>query len=128
MGTSKSAFNSEVEAIKVALEHLDICPSFSKQRQVVIFSDSQAAILAIANCLEATSTMSTAHCRSLTRKMRNKCKPIVLQWLSSHCGIPGNEKGDELARRAVLLIRPHTILLALDQSHQELTICLEQLT
>ena len=37
LGTYKSAFDGEVEAIKIALEHLDACPPFSEQRQVVIF-------------------------------------------------------------------------------------------
>ena len=78
LGTSKSAFCSEIEPIKMALEHLDACLPFPEQRHVVIVSDSQAAILDIANCLEAPDTMCIAHCRSLIGKMRNKYKAIVL--------------------------------------------------
>ncbi|GIY03715.1 hypothetical protein CDAR_366371 [Caerostris darwini] len=48
LGTDKTTFDDEVEAIKVALIHLNVCPSLSEQ--FVIFSDSQAAILTIANC------------------------------------------------------------------------------
>ena len=31
--------------------------------------------------------------------MRIKYKAIVLQWIPSHCGIPGNEKANELAKK-----------------------------
>ncbi|GFU30976.1 hypothetical protein NPIL_647621 [Nephila pilipes] len=82
--------NGEVEAIKVILTHLNAHPPLSDQ--TVIFSDSQAAILAISNYSQASSSMFVTQCRSLMGKMREKCKTIVLQWIPSHCGIPGNEK------------------------------------
>ena len=122
------SFDGKVEAIKVALAHLGACPPFSEKRQVVIFSDFQAAIPAIANCFQFPGTMSMAHCTSLIGKMRNKCKAIILQWILYHYGISGDEKADKLAKKAVLLIRPRAIWLTIGQSHQELTKCLGQLT
>ena len=32
LGTSNNAFDGEIEAIKVAVDHLDACPPFSEQR------------------------------------------------------------------------------------------------
>lgn len=35
---------------------------------------------------------------------------IVLQWINSHCGIPGNEKADILAKNGCNLQQPHFTL------------------
>ncbi|XP_042896340.1 uncharacterized protein [Parasteatoda tepidariorum] len=96
LGTAKTAFDSEVEAIKVALTHLNARPSLFDQ--AVIFSDSQAAILVIANYSQAPSSLSIGKCRSLMTEIGEKYKTIALQWIPSHCGIPGNEKADALAK------------------------------
>nr|XP_015919702.1 uncharacterized protein LOC107448864 [Parasteatoda tepidariorum] len=56
LGTAKTAFDGEVEATKVVLTHLNARPSIFDQ--AVIFSDFQAAILAIANCSQAPSSLS----------------------------------------------------------------------
>ncbi|GFT14281.1 hypothetical protein NPIL_195981 [Nephila pilipes] len=56
LGIAKSAFDGEVEAIKVALTHLKARPPLSDQ--AAIFSDSQAAILSNANCSQAPTFMS----------------------------------------------------------------------
>ena len=53
----KSAFDGEVEAIRVTLKHLNAQPFIFEQ--AVIFSDLQAAILSIANCCHAPDTAST---------------------------------------------------------------------
>ncbi|GFU36230.1 uncharacterized protein LOC103524116 [Nephila pilipes] len=101
LGTTKYAFDDEVEAIRVALTYSNArLPLFD---QDVIFSDSQAAIMAIANCSQAPSSMSIMQCRSLMGEMREKYKTIVLQWIPSHCGIPGNEKADGLAKKGCLV-------------------------
>lgn len=43
--------------------------------------------------------MSMMQCRYLIRNIREKYKTIVLQCIPSHCGIPGNEKADEFAKK-----------------------------
>ncbi|GFT64619.1 hypothetical protein NPIL_533841 [Nephila pilipes] len=58
--SAKSAFDGEVKEIKLALPHLNARPPLSDQ--VVIFSDSQAVIPAI-----AYSSMSVLQCRSVYR-------------------------------------------------------------
>nr|XP_015922439.1 uncharacterized protein LOC107451003 [Parasteatoda tepidariorum] len=54
LGTAKTAFDGEVEAIKVALTLSNARPSIFDR--TVIFSDSQATILAIANCSQVLSS------------------------------------------------------------------------
>nr|XP_015914347.1 uncharacterized protein LOC107444646 [Parasteatoda tepidariorum] len=77
LGTAKTASDDEVEAIKVALTHLNARPSLFDQ--AVIISDSQAAILAIANCFQAPSSFSIVKCRSLMTEIGEKYKTIALQ-------------------------------------------------
>ncbi|XP_015915700.2 uncharacterized protein [Parasteatoda tepidariorum] len=101
LGTAKTAFDGEVEAIKVALTHLNTHPSLFDK--AVSFSDSQAAILAIANYSQAPGSLSIVKCRSLMAEIGEKYKTIALQWIPSHCGIPGNEKADVLAKKGCLV-------------------------
>ncbi|XP_015926598.1 uncharacterized protein [Parasteatoda tepidariorum] len=61
LGTAKTAFDGEVEAIKVASTHLNARPSLFDQAAII--SDSQAAILAIANYSQAPSSLSIVKCR-----------------------------------------------------------------
>lgn len=42
--------------------------------------------------------MSVMQCRSVISEIREKYKTIVLQGIPPNCGIPGNEKMDELAK------------------------------
>ncbi|XP_015911532.2 uncharacterized protein [Parasteatoda tepidariorum] len=101
LGTAKTAFDGEVEAIKVALTHLNARPSLFYQ--AVIFSDSQAEILAISNYSQAPSSLSIVKCRSLMTEIGEKRKTIALQWIPSHCGISGNEKADALAKKGCFI-------------------------
>ncbi|XP_071041923.1 uncharacterized protein [Parasteatoda tepidariorum] len=77
LGTAKTASDDEVEAIKVALTHLNARPSLFDQ--AVIISDSQAAILAIANCFQAPSSFSIVKCRSLMTEIEHD----VYRWLET---------------------------------------------
>ncbi|XP_035218935.1 uncharacterized protein LOC118192143 [Stegodyphus dumicola] len=96
-------FDGEVEAIKVTVTHLNARPSLSEQ--FFIFSDFQAAILAIANSCQAPASTSVTKCRSLLCELHEKHKMIILQLILYHCGIPVNKRADELAKRACSIIQ-----------------------
>jgi ribonuclease HI len=67
-----------------------------RHKRILIFSDSQAALKElsspnvtlglVAECLDAVSALAS----------RNK---VTLIWVPGHCGIPGNDKADKLARQ-----------------------------
>lgn len=95
-GKNRTAFDGEVEAIRIALEKLLDC--LQKFQKVVLLSDSQAAIQAIGSA-EAPISAEVLQCRELMRCISRKDKYIKFQWIPSHCGIYGNDQADLLARK-----------------------------
>jgi hypothetical protein len=77
--------------------HLKNIRKAYRNKRILIFSDSQAALRALSGpkvtselvveCLNALSTLAG----------RNE---VTLVWVPGHCGIRGNEEADKLARQA----------------------------
>jgi ribonuclease HI len=101
-GKYRTAFDGEVEAIRIALKQLLVfVEKFSK---VVLFSDSQAAIQAIGSNSPPLSD-EIFQCRVYLRNLIVKKKHVVLQWIPGHCGVKGNEQADFLARKGSRLLQ-----------------------
>jgi ribonuclease HI len=92
-----SSFGAEVKAIVRAVEKIAGTANFSlRKTKFVILSDSKMAIQSITkaeNCDELTLTFK----QNLVM-LRMQQKQLQLQWILSHCKIPGNEKADALAK------------------------------
>ena len=89
-----TVFQAELMAIEKACNHLltdTAIPSFIK-----IFSDSQAAIKALANSRYISKTV----CNTATamNKLALKTKSLTLVWIPAHRGHHGNERADTLAK------------------------------
>ncbi|XP_071040011.1 uncharacterized protein [Parasteatoda tepidariorum] len=96
VGKNRTAFDGEVEAIRIALvQLLDLLREFET---VVILSDSQAAIQVIGSAGAPTS-FEVLQCRELIRRISQENKRIKLQWIPGPCGIYGNDQADLLARK-----------------------------
>nr|XP_014282277.1 uncharacterized protein LOC106684608 [Halyomorpha halys] len=92
-GANATNFDGEVAAITLALEKIThACP-----KKIVLLSDSRAALLAIATERPSTNARILA-CRKSIQCKREILKVLVKQWIPVHCGIPGNEEADRLAR------------------------------
>ncbi|BFY97175.1 hypothetical protein BsWGS_00215 [Bradybaena similaris] len=68
-----------------------IYSSNSDCSQVVIFTDALAV-------LQALKSGKLSHLRSVLDKVSERYK-VTLQWVPSHCGVPGNERADSLAKK-----------------------------
>lgn len=96
LGPYHSNFEGEVEAIRIAVNQLNnFLHAFNK---AVIFCDSKAAILAVAN-LQDPKTVQVKEIQEIIKSIQEKNKKIAIQWIPAHCGLDGNEKADFLAKK-----------------------------
>lgn len=99
----------------MALEHLANGPKLgevghravdrTKVRELVVFSDSQAAIQAVRNPKRPSGqyvlTRIYDHVRAI-RSQRQTPISITIRWIPAHEGVPGNEAADGCAKAAAL--------------------------
>jgi ribonuclease HI len=92
-----STFDAEVKAIVRAVERIAETAIFPlRKTKFVILSDSKAAIQFITKA-ENYDELSLSFKQNLVMIGMQK-KLLQLQWIPSHCKIPGNEKADALAK------------------------------
>lgn len=99
-----SNFRAEVTAITAAIHHLNT--SESVPQDTVILTDSLSTLQAL------TSSNADQTIRELHASIQQLCRQrrIVLQWIPAHCGIPGNEHADRLAKAGSMLQQPRASL------------------
>ena len=71
----------------------------SKETNFVIFSDSMSSLQSI-NGFNLDSDLVKKFLRAI---LSQNGKNIVLRWIPSHMGIPGNEKADAAAKSSLYL-------------------------
>ena len=99
-GVFCSNFEAEALAIEAAIhqirQELNVRPE--KVNNIVVFSDSKSVLQSVDQDRQDNATI-----RSLVYSMSSLTKhfsiELHLQWIPSHCGIPGNERADTLAAR-----------------------------
>jgi ribonuclease HI len=74
----------------------------STAREVIILSDSQAAIQAVQNPQRPSGqyVLELLYCH--LRTLRSQSTNITLRWIPAHVGVPGNEAADGSAKCAAL--------------------------
>lgn len=70
----------------------------SNDKKFIIFTDSLSGIKAIQNFTKYDKI--TQRIQELSTKITEKRKEVILIWIPSHIGIPGNETADTLAKTA----------------------------
>ena len=88
-GIHCSNYKAEVQALKLAVQMVKD-NSRGEYRQVVFLTDALSVLEALANGGEQELSDSL---KSLAETHR-----VALQWIPAHCGIPGNEAADRLAK------------------------------
>ena len=86
-------FNAELAAI---LQTLKLLYSQDETVKIVILSDSKSSIQAIINHRWEASPLISEIIQLIYNYRYAGCN-VVLQWIPSHCGCPGNETADKLA-------------------------------
>lgn len=94
MGHWPTVFQAEIFAI---LECVNVCLKRKyRYANICIFSDSQAALNAL-SAYKCTSKLVWECILSLRQLCESNS--VNLYWVPGHCGIEGNEKADDLAKR-----------------------------
>ena len=97
-----TVFQAEIIAINEACKKfIDI--KQSNMQYIKVFSDSQAAILAL-NSNTVTSSLVKQTIITLNL-LADSTKRVEICWVKAHVGHHGNERADQLAREAVKTLR-----------------------
>ena len=97
-GAVCSSTRAELVAIRAALEEMQRLDSTPNATPLVVCTDSQAALATLASGAGAQRTALGAAIWRLLLVAPDR--PIQLQWVPAHCGLPPNERADELAKEA----------------------------
>ena len=91
-GLHSTNYKAEVEAITTGVQHVLENPDTSSHK--VFLSDAKSA-------LQAMESGNDKNLNNLMLALSSLCEnhTTVLQWIPAHCGIPGNEIADMLAKK-----------------------------
>ena len=106
LGGHAEVFDAEMAAIaKAATLATNLIEELPNINQILIFSDSAAAIRAIVDPKPSSAQFFTLNFHNQIRPIleTHPDLSITIAWCPSHCGIPGNERADSLAKEATSL-------------------------
>lgn len=98
LGSNKEVFDSEVFAILRAVRFLQERKESGKT--YTVFSDSQAPLARIQHSECGPVQTLASRIISFVDEITSRGNSITFQWAPAHMSIEGNEKDDELAKRA----------------------------
>ncbi|KAJ9480585.1 hypothetical protein VN97_g12967 [Penicillium thymicola] len=101
--SQSTVYAAELSGIEMALAKTKT-DNEGQAREVIIFSDSQAAIQAVQNPQRPSGQYVLTHIYNHVRAIRSNSQPtnITIRWIPAHVGVDGNEFADE-AKGAALL-------------------------
>ncbi|GFT82805.1 reverse transcriptase, partial [Nephila pilipes] len=94
-------FDGKVDAVHTALTEI----ARRQEQNIKIFIDSQGPIRAISSVIPSKNSYAF-ECQLFIESMIKSGHNVALQWISSHCGIVGNEFSDSLAKAGSNLPQP----------------------
>ena len=90
-----SVFNAELEGILLTIKKFVTLPQY---KRFIIYTDNLSAVESLRN--KNFKTKNVKRFYNLLKKIPPQTQ-LVIAWVPSHVGIPGNEKADRLAKAAL---------------------------
>lgn len=99
-GKYSSNFRAEAEALRTAADML--LSEKDKEKYIAIFTDAKSVV----SVLKSKSNTELVDLKAALYSLSQKSERVVIQWIPSHCNIPGNEEADKLAKKGGRLHQP----------------------
>ena len=98
---SATVFQAEINGIKMSCEKMIQEIKHYKPKYIKIFSDSQAALLAInSSNINSRAVLETIKAMN---ELAKHARRVTLVWIKAHVGHKGNELADRLAKEGTLI-------------------------
>ncbi|XP_043206739.1 uncharacterized protein LOC122373061, partial [Amphibalanus amphitrite] len=98
-----SSYRAEMVALRETLNYIGNHTDHEED-PIILCTDSQAALSALrSGPAEQRTQLNRAVWDALALVSDNGERQVLLQWVPSHCGLPGNEMADSLAKEAASL-------------------------
>ena len=91
-----SIFTAEALSIALAIEYIHS----NNIQQAIIFTDPISTLQALSHPTNILSSPHASRIKVLLSELEARGHSVVLVWIPGHAGIHGNEKADELAKKA----------------------------
>ena len=107
-GALCSNFEAETLAIEAALHQIRqrYTANSTSKTDIVIFTDSKSVLQSLENDKQTTNSIRNLRL-SISNFIDDFSIKITLQWIPSHCDIPGNESADLLAKKGASQEQPN---------------------
>ena len=77
--------------------------AYFKPSRIVVCLDSRAALMTLESGPASQTTQLGADVWVQLLRLAERDRPIHLQWVPAHCGLPGNERADAIAKGAAAM-------------------------
>jgi len=97
LGKGHEVFDAELLGVVRALQ---LAEKVGDQRPVTILLDSQTAIVRLRHTHSGLGQALEIQAHAIAKRLHTQGRQPTIQWVPGHAGVEGNEKADQVAKKA----------------------------